>query len=214
MPAMTKPAVTRTMSLDKTDKGVTADIGQSAFADQTCDMTGAPTGSADGDLLVRGLFLEKTKVSQTADIDIRAEAGPITGAVIDVTQTVEAEQSLKVMVKVREKGDTVIVKAIVIEKTTIDQDTDVDVLLTTDGVFDVREMQTAAVAQERDVRLDIKADIAIDLALTQTAAIDQNLDVVFAGSPADFTIAVDPDQDAHLVQHVGIDVSPFDILPT
>lgn len=206
MPIMTKPAVARTMSLDKADKGVDVHVDQSAFADQTCTVT------SSGDLLVRSLFLEKTKISQTADIDIRADAdtagGDITGALVDVTQTVEADQSMKVMVKVREKGDTVIVKAIVIEKTVIDQETDVDVLLTDDGIFDVREIQTSHVTQDRDVKVSIKGDIDIDLALSQVADIDQDLDVVFSGTPTDFTITIDPDQDAHLTQHVGIDLSP------
>lgn len=190
----------------KTSKAVSVDTDQTVQVDQTF------TATSDGGIILKSLFLDKSKVVQTSDIDIRSEGGAIDGALVDVAQTVDAYQSLKVMIKVREKGDTVIVKSIVMAKTKVHEDTDVNVLLNDDGIFDVRETQTITLTQDRDTKITLKADIDLDLVLSQTATIDQDLDVVFSGTPTDFTIAIDADQDAILAQHVGITASPYDML--
>ncbi len=159
-------------------------------------------------------YKEKTKIKSTEDVSVKAEDGDIYGALIDVYQSIDVDQTTKIKIKVKEKHGEVFVKIKVSEKTKIDQDTDIDVLLTNEAVFDADITQIVNITQDSTTKIKAKDGVEIDLdvLLAQIADVDQDADVVVEGSVDDFTVSVYADQDADLSQHVSVDISAEDLM--
>lgn len=195
---------------DDSDK-VDASIDQSVTSNHSLDISGYD------DVIVKTIYKSKTKIKSTEDLDVSSEAGDINGALIDIDQLVDINQFTKVVIKVKERGDDLFVKVKVFEKTTVKQHTDIDVLLTNDDLFDVDVDQSVNLTQDNHTKIivkgggDLESLIDLDVLLAQTAVVNQQADVVFGGTPDDFTVAIDASQDVQLDQQVAINLSLQDL---
>lgn len=186
---------------------VDTSVGQSAVSNHTLDIT-----SGDN-IIIKTLHREKTSINIKEDIKINSEEGDINGAIIDVYQSIEIFQSSNIKIKIKERGDNIIVKVKIFERTNIDMDTDIDVLLTNAADFDVDIVQTAHIVQDKSTQIKVQGNVSfdLDLLLSQIAQVDQEAYVTFAGSADDFTVSVHADQDVYATQQITLDVSADDL---